>query len=131
MNNKLLIKYKISILCKLNKLKILYLRFFKSIKKFNKRKIIQIPSGSKNIDKGIVSLIILLSLWIQVPQWEDDWAKCLVDLPDSSCHWYVKSPDNSYGEGFDWDNAPWFDVNGLNDIAKIEKETVLEKLQKR
>ncbi len=89
------------------------------------------PLNFKNyIKKGIISLIILFSLWIQVPQWEDDWSKCAVDIPDAACHWYIKSPDNTYGEGFDWENAPWFDINGLNDIAKIEKKTVLEKLQK-
>ena len=78
----------------------------------------------------IFSLIILISLWVQVPQWKDDWSRCAVDIPDSSCHWYIKSPDNTYGEGFDWENAPWFDVNGLNDISRTEKETVLERLQK-
>ena len=71
------------------------------------------------------------SLWVQVPQWDNDWSKCAVDIPDSSCHWYVKSPDNTYGKGFDWSNAPWFDVNGLNDIAQTESETVVEKLQKQ
>ena len=25
------------------------------------------------------------ALWIQVPQWEDDWSKCAVDVPDSAC----------------------------------------------
>ena len=82
------------------------------------------------IRNALVSLIILCSLWVQVPQWDDDWSKCAIDIPDSSCHWYIKSPDNTFGEGFDWKNAPWFDVNGLNDISKIEKKTVLERLQK-
>ena len=96
-----------------------------------------IKKGIKSINfsdhtrKEVFPLIILLSLWVQVPQWEDDWAKCAIDIPDSSCHWYVKSPDNTFGEGFDWDNAPFFDVNGLNDIAKIDKQTVLEKLQNK
>ena len=82
------------------------------------------------IANSIVSLIIFCSLWVQVPQWDDDWSRCSIDIPDSSCHWYIKSPDNTFGEGFDWKHAPWFDVNGLNDISKIEKKTVLEKLQK-
>ena len=64
-----------------------------------------------------------------VPQWEADWSKCAVDVPDSSCHWYVAAPDNTFGEGFNWENAPWFDANGLQDVAKIEKESVVEKLQ--
>ena len=38
-------------------------------------------------------------------------------------------PDNTFGEGFNWENAPWFDANGLQDVAKIEKESVVEKLQ--
>ena len=68
-------------------------------------------------------------MYVQVPQWADDWAVCAVDVPDAKCHWYVMSPDNTFGEGFDWEDAPWFDANGLNDIAPIQKETVLEKLQ--
>ena len=39
------------------------------------------------------------------------------------------SPDNTFGEGFDWEEAPWFDANGLNDIAPMQKETVVERLQ--
>jgi hypothetical protein len=41
----------------------------------------------------------------------------------------VSAPDNTFGEGFNWENAPWFDANGLKDVAKIEKESVVEKLQ--
>ena len=37
--------------------------------------------------------------------------------------------DNTFGEGFDWENAPWFDANGLNDVAPISKKTVAQKLQ--
>ena len=29
------------------------------------------------------------TLWVQVPQWSDDWEKCAVDVPDAACHWYV------------------------------------------
>lgn len=78
-----------------------------------------------------IIFIFFISMWVQVPQWDNDWSKCAIDIPDSSCHWYIKSPDNTYGEGFDWSNAPWFDVNGLNDIAQTERETVVEKLQKQ
>jgi len=69
------------------------------------------------------------ALWIQVPQWKDDWSKCAVDVPDSACHWYVMAPDNTFGKGFSWKDAPWFDANGLKDISKIKKLTVLEELQ--
>ena len=77
----------------------------------------------------IFSMLLGAVLWIQVPQWSDDWAKCAVDVPDASCHWYVAAPDNTFGEGFSWADAPWFDANGLKDIPAINKSTVLETLQ--
>ena len=36
------------------------------------------------------------------------------------------APDNTFGEGFDWETAPWFDANGLNDVAPMQASTVLE-----
>ena len=77
----------------------------------------------------IFSFLLASVMWVQVPLWEADWSECAVDVPDSSCHWYVTAPDNTFGEGFNWENAPWFDINGLKDVAKIEKESVVEKLQ--
>ena len=68
-------------------------------------------------------------IWVQVPQWTDDWAVCAVDIPDASCHWYVAEADNTFGEGFDWETAPWFDANGLNDVAPIQTESVVQQLQ--
>ena len=68
-------------------------------------------------------------MYVQVPQWADDWAVCAVDIPDAKCHWYIVSPDNTFGEGFDWEEAPWFDATGLNDVAPMQKETVVQKLQ--
>ncbi len=62
-------------------------------------------------------------------RYTDDWAVCAVDIPDAACHWYVANADNTFGEGFDWEDAPWFDVNGLNDVAPIQKETVVQHLQ--
>tara|TARA_Y100001970_G_scaffold251851_1_gene325082 strand:- start:242 stop:517 length:276 start_codon:yes stop_codon:yes gene_type:complete len=79
---------------------------------------------------SIFSLFISTFFWVQVPQWSDDWSKCSVDVPDSSCHWYVTAPDNTFGDGFSWEEAPWFDANGLNDIPSIERETAMQKLQK-
>ena len=35
------------------------------------------------------------------------------------------TPDNTFGEGFNWKKALWFDANGLQDAAKIEKESVI------
>ena len=68
-------------------------------------------------------------IWVQVPQWTDDWAVCAVDIPDAACHWYVADADNTFGEGFDWESAPWFDANGLNDIPPIKTESVVQQLQ--
>ena len=68
-------------------------------------------------------------IWVQVPQWSDDWEKCAVDVPDAACHWYVAEADNTFGEGFDWETAPWYNAEGLNDIAPIQKQTVVQKLQ--
>ena len=68
-------------------------------------------------------------IWVQVPQWTDDWAVCAVDIQDAACHWYVANADNTFGECFDWESAPWFDANGLNDVAPISKQTVAQKLQ--
>ena len=70
-------------------------------------------------------------MYVQVPQWADDWAVCAVDIPDAKCHWYIVSPDNTFGEGFDWETAPWFDANGLNDVAPMQEKTVLQQLQEK
>ena len=78
---------------------------------------------------SIFSMVFSTLLWVQVPQWNDNWSKCALDVPDSACHWYIVSPDNTFGKGFNWEIAPWFDANGLNDIPKISSETVVEKLQ--
>ena len=66
-------------------------------------------------------------MYVQVPQWADDWAVCAVDIPDAKCHWYVIAPDNTFGDLMG--NAPWFDANGLNDAAPMQASTVVEKLQ--
>ena len=70
--------------------------------------------------RGLLSLFFAAVMWVQVPQWQSDWSKCAVDVPDADCHWYVVAPDNTFGEGFDWATAPWFDVNGLHDIAQLD-----------
>jgi len=70
-------------------------------------------------------------LYVQVPQWTDDWAVCAVDVPDAQCHWYVQQADNTFGEGFDWENAPWFDINGLYDVPAIQASTAVQKLQQK
>ena len=50
---------------------------------------------------NLLSLLLSSVLWVQVPQWSDDWSKCAVDVPDASCHWYITAPDNTFGKGFD------------------------------
>ena len=74
-------------------------------------------------------LVLSTLIWVQVPQWSNNWSKCAVDVPDSACHWYIVSPDNTFGKGFNWATASWFDANGLNDVPKISEQTVVEKLQ--
>ena len=71
-----------------------------------------------------LSIFFAATLWVQVPQWSDDWSNCAVDVPDSSCHWYIVNADNTFGEGFDWETAPWFDVNGLQDIANLHDDVI-------
>ena len=53
----------------------------------------------------LTSMLIVAVMWVQVPQWADDWAGCAVDIPDAKCHWYVVAPDNTFGEGFDWERS--------------------------
>jgi hypothetical protein len=72
----------------------------------------------------LLSIFFAATMWVQVPQWSDDWSNCAVDVPDSSCHWYIVDADNTFGDGFDWETAPWFDVNGLLDIAHLHDQTV-------
>jgi hypothetical protein len=69
--------------------------------------------------KAILSIMFAALMWVQVPQWSNDWSKCAVDVPDPACHWYVVAPDNTFGEGFDWATAPWFSVEGLLDVSKL------------
>ena len=46
------------------------------------------------------SFFLTSVLWVQVPQCKADWSKCAVDVPNSSCYWYVAAPYNTCGEGF-------------------------------
>ena len=78
---------------------------------------------------GVTTTAYAETLWVQVPQWSDDWEKCAVDVPDAAWHWYVANADNTFGEGFDWESAPWYSIEGLKDVAPIQKQTVVEKLQ--
>ena len=61
--------------------------------------------------------------FVQVPQWDNDWTKCSVSVPDPACHWYVVNPDNTFGVGFSWLTAPEYDIAALRDIAEQSKFT--------
>tara|TARA_R100001509_G_scaffold87212_2_gene49666 strand:- start:428 stop:673 length:246 start_codon:yes stop_codon:yes gene_type:complete len=69
---------------------------------------------------NLFSFILVATMWVQVPQWNADWSKCSIDVPDIDCHWYITNPDNTFGSGFSWKNAPWFSVEGLLDVSKLK-----------
>ena len=69
--------------------------------------------------KSLLTFMFAAIMWVQVPQWSDDWSKCAVDVPDVQCHWYITAPDSTMGEGFSWANAPWFSVEGLRDVGEL------------
>ena len=73
---------------------------------------------------ALFSVLFAVTMWVQVPQWSDDWSKCAVDVPDTACHWYIVNPDNTFGEGFDWETAPWYSVEGLQDIADLHDSNI-------
>ena len=73
---------------------------------------------------SLLNIFLAVTLWVQVPQWSDDWSNCAVDVPDSSCHWYIVNADNTFGDGSDWETAPWYSVEGLQDIASLHDQTI-------
>jgi hypothetical protein len=74
--------------------------------------------------KGLLSFLFAALVFVQVPQWDNDWTKCSVSVPDTACHWYVVNPDNTFGKGFSWITAPEFDVAALNDIGAQHEVTL-------
>ena len=74
--------------------------------------------------RALLNFVLAAVMWVQVPQWSNDWSRCAVDVPDADCHWYVTAPDSTFGEGFSWEAAPWFDVHGLRDIANLSNTMV-------
>ena len=72
----------------------------------------------------ILNFFLQLLYGFKFPQWSDDWSNCAVDIPDTSCHWYIVNADNTFGEGFDWETAPWYSVEGLQDIADLHDEVL-------
>ena len=70
--------------------------------------------------KALFTFCLFSTMWVQVPQWNADWSKCAVDVPDPACHWYIVAPDNVMGTGFSWENSPWFSIEGLRDVASLK-----------
>ena len=79
--------------------------------------------------KSLLGMLFAALVFVQVPQWDNDWTKCSVSVPDTACHWYVVNPDNTFGKGFSWITAPEFDVAALNDIGAQHEVTVAKGYQ--
>jgi len=73
---------------------------------------------------GLFGFLFAALSFVQVPQWDNDWTKCSVAVPDTACHWYVVNPDNTFGKGFSWITAPEFDIATLRDIGIQHEVTV-------
>ena len=84
------------------------------------------PSNHTKNMPPLLNFFFAALLWVQVPQWSDDWSNCAVDVPDTSCHWYVANADNTFGDGFDWETAPWYSVEGLQDIADLHDQVLAD-----
>ena len=78
---------------------------------------------------GFLGALFAMLSFVQVPQWDNDWTKCSVFVPDTACHWYVVNPDNTFGKGFSWITAPEFDVAALRDIGIQHEVTVAQGYQ--
>ncbi|MGB7565438.1 MAG: hypothetical protein WBM08_11895 [Prochlorococcaceae cyanobacterium] len=78
---------------------------------------------------AIFGFLFAALTFVQVPQWDNDWTKCSVSVPDTACHWYVVNPDNTFGKGFSWITAPKFDFEALQDIAAQHEITVAQGYQ--
>ena len=78
---------------------------------------------------GFLGVLFAMLSFVQVPQWDNDWTKCSVFVPDTACHWYVVNPDNTFGKGFSWITAPEFDVAALRDIGIQHEVTVAQGYQ--
>ena len=81
------------------------------------------------IFSSLFAFIFAALSFVQVPQWDNDWKKCSVFVPDTACHWYVVNPDNTFGKGFSWITAPEYDVEALQDIATQHEVTVAQGYQ--
>ena len=71
-------------------------------------------------------------MYVQVPQWTDDWAVCAVDIPDAKCHWYVMAPEGYIREKDSTGRQHLGSMQNycLNDVAPMQASTVLDELQK-
>ena len=87
------------------------------------------PCQEEEMFAGLISFVFAALSFVQVPQWDNDWTKCSVAVPDTACHWYVVNPDNTFGKGFSWITAPKLDVEALQDVAKQHEFTVQSDFQ--
>jgi hypothetical protein len=78
---------------------------------------------------AIFSFLFAVLTFVQVPQWDNDWTKCSVSIPDTACHWYVVNPDNTFGKGFSWITAPSYDIGALRSIGLQHEYTVAQGYQ--
>ena len=78
---------------------------------------------------SLLGILFAVLSFVQVPQWDNDWTKCSVAVPDTACHWYVVNPDNTFGKGFSWITAPEFDVEALRDSSIQHDVTVAQGYQ--
>ena len=74
--------------------------------------------GTALSDEGATSVIYYTDKTLSVT------GNTTVDVPDASCHWYIVNADNTFGEGFDWETAPWYSVEGLQDIANLHDDVI-------
>jgi hypothetical protein len=81
-------------------------------------------SGSGSCDRQLV--VGIRRRFHNHAQWDNDWTKCSVAVPDTACHWYVVNPDNTFGKGFSWITAPEFDIATLRDIGIQHEVTVAQ-----
>ena len=85
-----------------------------------------VTSCNRAMFAGLFGFLFAALSFVQVPQWDNDWTKCSVAVPDTACHWYVVNPDNTFGKGFSWITAPEFDVKALRDIGIQHDVTVAQ-----
>ena len=73
---------------------------------------------------GFFSFIFAVTLWVQVPQWSMIGVIVLLIFLMHLGDWYIVRMNDTFGEGFDWETAPWYSVEGLLDIANLHDDVI-------